>query len=63
MPASGAYVGLALPGELGSWQNESKVHSHLIILQIAHAFFFPIIIVIRYSRSIGSFSNLKYRVS
>uniref|UniRef100_A0A0A0LE32 rhamnogalacturonan endolyase n=3 Tax=Cucumis sativus TaxID=3659 RepID=A0A0A0LE32_CUCSA len=24
VPASGAYVGLALPGELGSWQNESK---------------------------------------
>ncbi|XP_038899397.1 probable rhamnogalacturonate lyase B isoform X5 [Benincasa hispida] len=24
VPASGAYVGLALPGELGSWQTESK---------------------------------------
>ncbi|XP_022980944.1 probable rhamnogalacturonate lyase B isoform X1 [Cucurbita maxima] len=24
IPASGAYVGLALPGELGSWQTESK---------------------------------------
>ena len=32
VPASGAYVGLALPGELGSWQNESKVQPHLIIL-------------------------------
>lgn len=28
MPASGAYVGLALPGELGSWQTESKVQQH-----------------------------------
>jgi len=25
LPASGAYVGLALPGEAGSWQTESKV--------------------------------------
>lgn len=25
MPASSAYVGLALPGEVGSWQTESKV--------------------------------------
>jgi len=30
--ASGAYVGLALPGEAGSWQRECKVNQHAMYI-------------------------------
>lgn len=40
MSATSAWVGLAPPGNAGSWQDENKV-IYILLLLVNHSFFFP----------------------